>query len=374
MNPGVAATTGEFVLFSNPDAVPEPGAVAALVRFASAHPRRRDRRPATALAGRDLAAVAAPLPDRERHDLAPDAAPRSCASYDPERRTTASTSADRAGARRLDARAPSCCSAGRCWRRSAAGTRASATTSRTSTSPTARCGRAGSAGSCPEAVVDHAYAAVIDKRFLSRHTLWHLRGMARFVRKHPERCARSESAQPVSGNEARTRRRPPSCRPSDFVGIELAPARTCRAIDLDPPRAPGARERRRRASRRQARRRSPLRSPGRSPAACRGRRRSSRRGRAPTPGSSTPFGQNVSRERDTRAQAGPVARARRSGCTPPPSPSSRRRTPRRRSRGAGTRRRSHEVGTVRSRRGRPPAPASSTPLTVRTYVGPRRRP
>ena len=39
----------------------------------------------------------------------------------------------------------------------------------------------------PEAVVTHDYAAVIDKRFLSRHTLWHLRGMARFVRKHPER-------------------------------------------------------------------------------------------------------------------------------------------------------------------------------------------
>jgi hypothetical protein len=35
--------------------------------------------------------------------------------------------------------------------------------------------------------VRHAYAAVIDKRFLTRHTLWHLRGMARFVRKHPER-------------------------------------------------------------------------------------------------------------------------------------------------------------------------------------------
>ena len=30
----------------------------------------------------------------------------------------------------------------------------------------------------PEAVVRHAYAAVIDKRFLSRHTLWHARGMA----------------------------------------------------------------------------------------------------------------------------------------------------------------------------------------------------
>jgi hypothetical protein len=37
------------------------------------------------------------------------------------------------------------------------------------------------------AVVTHDYAAVIDKRFLSRHTLWHARGMARFVRKHPER-------------------------------------------------------------------------------------------------------------------------------------------------------------------------------------------
>ena len=39
----------------------------------------------------------------------------------------------------------------------------------------------------PTAVVRHDYAAVIDKRFLSRHTLWHLSGMLRFVRKHPER-------------------------------------------------------------------------------------------------------------------------------------------------------------------------------------------
>jgi N-acetylglucosaminyl-diphospho-decaprenol L-rhamnosyltransferase len=39
----------------------------------------------------------------------------------------------------------------------------------------------------PEAVVVHDYAAVIDRSFFSRHTLWHLRGMARFIRKHPER-------------------------------------------------------------------------------------------------------------------------------------------------------------------------------------------
>jgi hypothetical protein len=46
----------------------------------------------------------------------------------------------------------------------------------------------------PEAVVRHAYAAVIDRTFVSRHTLWHLRGMARFVRKHPE-CLLGAPAQ-----------------------------------------------------------------------------------------------------------------------------------------------------------------------------------
>jgi N-acetylglucosaminyl-diphospho-decaprenol L-rhamnosyltransferase len=39
----------------------------------------------------------------------------------------------------------------------------------------------------PAAVVRHEYAAVIDKRFLTRHTLWHAQAMVRFLRKHPER-------------------------------------------------------------------------------------------------------------------------------------------------------------------------------------------
>jgi len=39
----------------------------------------------------------------------------------------------------------------------------------------------------PDAVVTHEWAQVIDRTFLSRHTLWHLRSMLRFVRKHPER-------------------------------------------------------------------------------------------------------------------------------------------------------------------------------------------
>ncbi len=37
----------------------------------------------------------------------------------------------------------------------------------------------------PSAAVRHEYAAVIDRTFRSRHTLWHLRSMLRFVRKHP---------------------------------------------------------------------------------------------------------------------------------------------------------------------------------------------
>ena len=39
----------------------------------------------------------------------------------------------------------------------------------------------------PEAVVRHAHQAFTDRRFLTRRTLWHWRGILRFVRKHPER-------------------------------------------------------------------------------------------------------------------------------------------------------------------------------------------
>jgi N-acetylglucosaminyl-diphospho-decaprenol L-rhamnosyltransferase len=39
----------------------------------------------------------------------------------------------------------------------------------------------------PEAKVVHAHQAVTDRRLLTRRTLWHWRGIARFVRKHPER-------------------------------------------------------------------------------------------------------------------------------------------------------------------------------------------
>jgi GT2 family glycosyltransferase len=53
------------------------------------------------------------------------------------------------------------------------------------------CYRAWRAGwSCwyvPGAVVEHEHQAVTDHRLLTRRTLWHWRGILRFVRKHPER-------------------------------------------------------------------------------------------------------------------------------------------------------------------------------------------
>jgi GT2 family glycosyltransferase len=39
----------------------------------------------------------------------------------------------------------------------------------------------------PQAVVRHEHQAATDKRWLTRRTLWHWAGVARFVRKHPER-------------------------------------------------------------------------------------------------------------------------------------------------------------------------------------------
>ena len=42
----------------------------------------------------------------------------------------------------------------------------------------------------PRAVATHDYQRVVDRTFLSRRTWWHLRGMARYVRRHPETLLR----------------------------------------------------------------------------------------------------------------------------------------------------------------------------------------
>ena len=186
VNLGVAATVGEYVVLSNPDAYPQPGAVAELVGFADAYP---------------LAGLVGPLV------FWPDG------TWQPSLRrfpTVLGTVWRRTPLRLL--RDP--------YRHQVShyGTRPSAPVQGDwllggvcllmRRSMLAELGgwdagfrhyvedidvayRAAQAGwerwLVPSAVARHDLAAVTDKRFLDRHTLWHLRGMLRFLRKHPER-------------------------------------------------------------------------------------------------------------------------------------------------------------------------------------------
>jgi len=187
VNLGIAATRGEYVLNVNPDAIPEPDAVATLAVFADEHPRAgiagpqmrwpdgtwqpsRRRFPTvggTIVRRTPLRRLRSPYETQREH-------------YHLDDRPSEPVQSDwMLGAFLLQRRAMLDEIGG--W------------------DPGFRhyiedidlCYRAARAGwerwYVPGAVVVHDYAAVIDKRFLSRHTLWHLRGMARFVRKHPER-------------------------------------------------------------------------------------------------------------------------------------------------------------------------------------------
>jgi GT2 family glycosyltransferase len=186
-NLGAAETQHELVLIANPDAVPEPDAVAILRAFVEQHPRcgsagprmlysdgtlqaSRRRFPtigATLVRRTPLRLVFPPLRWQRRHYLLDDR---------PEQPVQTDTML---GAFLLLRRAMLDELGG--W------------------DPGYRmyCEdidlhyRAARAGwerwYVPAAVVHHEYAAVIDKRFLTRHTYWHARAMARFLRKHPER-------------------------------------------------------------------------------------------------------------------------------------------------------------------------------------------
>ena len=186
-NLGAARTQHELVLVANPDAIPEPGAVAILRDFLAAHPRAGAAGPkmvysdgtwqasrrsfptvgATLVRRTPLRLLFPPLRWQRRHYLLGE---------QPDEPTPADTML---GAFILLRRALLDEIGG--W------------------DPGFRmyCEdidlnyRAAKAGwerwYVPAAVVRHEYAAVIDKRFLTRHTLWHARAMLRFLRKHPER-------------------------------------------------------------------------------------------------------------------------------------------------------------------------------------------
>jgi hypothetical protein len=187
VNLGIARTSGEYVLAANPDAIPEPGAVAALVSFADRHPRcgiagpqmrwpdgtwqpSRRRFPTvrgTIVRRTPLRRLRRPYETQREHyqlDVRPQGpvgADWMLGAFLLMRRTMLDELGGwDAGYRHY------CEDIDLCYRAMLAGWER---------------------WQVPAAVVTHDYAAVIDRSFLSRHTLWHLRGMARFVRKHPER-------------------------------------------------------------------------------------------------------------------------------------------------------------------------------------------
>ena len=187
VNLGIASTSGEYVLVSNPDAIPEPGAVATLVAFADAHPlcgiagpqmrwpdgtwqpsRRRFPTVRGTIVRRTPLRLLRPPYETQREHYELDEMPTEPARADwmlgafllMRRTMLEEIGGWDAGFRHY------CEDIDLCYRAAQAGWER---------------------WYVPDAVVTHAYAAVIDQRFLSRHTLWHARGMARFVRKHPER-------------------------------------------------------------------------------------------------------------------------------------------------------------------------------------------
>ena len=186
VNRGIAETHGTFVLVANPDAVPEPGAVHALVDFAAGRPRCGIAGPQMRYADgawqpsrRRFPTVSGTLVRRTPLRLVPRLREQR-AHYLLDERPTEPVPADwLLGAFLLQRRKLLDELGG--WDGGF----------RHYGEDIDLCYRAAKAGwerwYVPDAVVRHDYAAVVDKRFLTRHTLWHARGMLRFVRKHPER-------------------------------------------------------------------------------------------------------------------------------------------------------------------------------------------
>ena len=186
-NAGAAATRHELVLVANPDAVPEPDAVAVLRAFMQEHPRcgaagprmlyedgswQASRRSfptvgATLVRRTPLRLLFPPLRHQRRHYLL-------------DERPSEPVPTDTMLGAFLVLR--------RAMLDEIGGWDAGFRMYCEDIDLNYRAARAGwERWYVPSAVVHHEYAAVIDKTFLSRHTLWHARAMLRFLRKHPER-------------------------------------------------------------------------------------------------------------------------------------------------------------------------------------------
>ncbi len=187
LNRGIAETAGELILVDNPDAVPEPGAVAELAAFVREHPRCGVAGPqlvdpdgAWQPSRRRFPTVGGTLVRRSPLRLLFPPLERQRAHYHLDERPREPVEADwmlggclllrRAMLRELGGYDPGFRMYGE---------------------EIDLCYRAAKAGwerwYVPAAVVRHRWDAVTDRTLLTRRTLWHWRSVLRFVRKHPER-------------------------------------------------------------------------------------------------------------------------------------------------------------------------------------------
>jgi GT2 family glycosyltransferase len=187
LNRGIAETSGELVLVNNPDAVPEPGAVATLAELAAARPRCGIAGPRLVdpdgswqPSRRRFPTVGGTLVRRTPLRLLFPPLERQRAHYNLDERPVEPVEADwmlggslllrRAMLDELGGYDPGFRMYGEeidlCYRAARAGWER---------------------WYVPGAVVRHRWDALSDRRFFTRRTLWHWRSILRFVRKHPER-------------------------------------------------------------------------------------------------------------------------------------------------------------------------------------------
>jgi len=186
-NKGIAATSAPFVVVANPDTEPEPDAVRRLLDFAESHPRAGVIGPQLVFpdgtwqpSRRSFPTVRGTIVRRTplRSVLHPQTTQRD--HYKLDERPTEPVEADWMLAAFLLLRRELLEELG-----------GFDEGYRLYGEDIDLCYRAAQAGwerwYVPQATVRHAHAAVTDRRFLTRQTLWHWRSIARFVRKHPER-------------------------------------------------------------------------------------------------------------------------------------------------------------------------------------------
>ncbi len=187
LNRGIAETSGELVLVNNPDAVPEPGAIPALVAFVRDHPR-------CGVAGPRLVDPDGTWqPSRRRFPTVGGTLVRRTPLrllFPPLERQRAHYQLGEQPAEPVEAdwMLGGCLLLRRAMLDELGGYDAGF---RMYGEEIDLCYRAAKAGwerwYVPQAVVRHRWDALTDRTLLTRRTLWHWRSVVRFVRKHPER-------------------------------------------------------------------------------------------------------------------------------------------------------------------------------------------